>query len=85
MSSQSFNKGDIISCGIAVGIFERKDADVRNGHWVSIYALKSCDRLVQTEGRSNFHKATPEEVKWFKKVLAKNKLSYVDGKIISEF
>ena len=83
MSSQSFNKGDIISCGVAVGIFERND--VRNSHWVSIYAFKSDDRLVQCEGRSYFHKATPEEVTWFKKVLAKNKLSYVDGKIISEF
>lgn len=83
MSSQSFNKGDIISCGVAVGIFERNDE--RNGHLASIYAFKSDDKLVQSEGRSNFHKATPEEVKWFKKVLAKNKLSYVDGKIISEF
>lgn len=61
MSSQSFNKGDIISCGAAVGIFERNA--IRDGHMVSIYALKSDDRLVQTEGRSNFHKATPEEVK----------------------
>lgn len=83
MSSQSFNKGDIVSCGVAVGVFERKDT--RDGHWVSIYAFKSDDRLVQSEGRSNFHKATPEEVTWFKKILAKRGLSYTNGKVISEF
>ena len=84
MSSQSFNKGDIVSCGVAVGVFEREDDD-HTGHWVSIYAFKSDDGLVRREGRSNFHKATPEEVTWFKKVLAKRGLSYTNGKVISEF
>lgn len=83
MSSQSFNKGDIVSCGVAVGVFERKDTFT--GHWVSIYAFKDDDRLVRSEGRSIFHPATPEEVTWFKKVLAKRGLSYVDGEVISEF
>lgn len=84
MSSQSFNKGDIVSCGVAVGVFERNDV-FNGGHWVSIYAFKSDDRLVQSEGRANFIQATQEEVKWFKKVLAKNGLSYDNGKVISEF
>ena len=82
MSRQSFKKGDIVSCGVAVGVFERK---ANEGHFVSMYAFKSDDRLMLCEGRSNFHKATPEEVTWFKKILAKHGLPYTDGKVISEF
>lgn len=84
MSSPSFNKGDIVSCGVAVGVFERKE-DGQIGHWVSMYALKRDNRLVQSEGYSNFSQATPEEVTWFKKILAKHGLSYTNGKVISEF